>query len=611
MPKNEVHEKRMLLEPGSGSVKQSSRPVGAAPEQDSDSASKSDTNKIIDAVDLPIKVSEKNIVFAEEKDEEESRRIELLMIEKQQKEEEIIMRNERYIESHKMRMSKADKKRKDKSKNRQLPKVDYVYTPRPKIYNVSKIAQVVKNKNKKMKQAIDSKVQLQSKAEAPIHEGSQNVHVDNVALKENNVDMLVIVHNEDDEDEKYDSHTDLKYTTPMRQPALSPEINTMKKLSEDLIHAKSRNEAIFKKLSKQENDECENLEITEDLENQAYDNINTTVVTAMNACEYTLMTSQIPRLPSRGTEHLGRPPLPFRKPTPYVPTREDILVAEKLEMLRQWKLLEYRKSKEKEVRDIEKEVQDMQTLRKNREIVEDFEKSLRKKKMQQIKLLETLKQQEIDRLQREADSKHIYDQKLLQEKTYLEQKLANKKIFRFIKAQEERLQEMKNNQERRMEANHYYQPSPNMVAINERESASNSNSDTDSQDSRESKHKHKYPRGLIAKAKMETKGTAAKHKHKRRGHVKPDFVTNGLFDYDKDQDRQEKKEFYRARLAEKERQKELELQEIQERLNPNGARRKNQNLVPQKKNLLIKKLVKPAQSSKYLSEQLSRNRKVC
>ena len=418
-----------------------------------------------------------------------------------------------------------------------------------------------------------------------------------------------------------------------------------------LRSAQQRNERVIQEMNaiisqSDDNDVSHSMS----LELEALDTIQNTLSTALNVCDYSLEQSHHNSADNRTAQMMDSnfyaqqqiPSNHFQHDThqektaaheekeqfpPQPLTHQEILLEEKRQLLRQWQMEEKKLLLDEEVNAIENQLKEK--IRRQED--EQLQKELYEKRMEQLTIIEELREHELQRLAAERERKLAEQERAHRKKDRAEQKLINSRITDFLEHQEEKLRQLK------IAAAHgpvqVQDQDQDMEWRDQQDRGSALLSPVLEEDESEPSflrpHMPDHPRTN----RVSPRDFVSKHNHNHndnRGNTKSK-ISSRVVDRDQDSQmvtsvrgaylnsddaerRRERNEFYRVQNEERDRLKQQDLRDIQERLNPSlfnprgkGTGRSKQHSHDREGAKTRKKTVQP--STDY-SSMLSRNRKV-
>jgi len=385
-----------------------------------------------------------------------------------------------------------------------------------------------------------------------------------------------------------------------------------------LRSAQQRNEQLIaemkaKAATGQSTNERENTH----LELEALDTIKDTLSSAINVCDYSLQHSILEPVPEEEGHHLMNNnhdgALDHSVAGSHMTTYKELLLEEKKHLLLQWKVEEQKRLVDEEVNAIEQELKDK--IKRKEE--HDLQLELQNKRLEQLTIVEELRQHELQRLKVERELKQAAEERVQRKKARLEQKALNNRINAFLETQEETLQRLKDAKQQQWDEGW-----SNDVEHDENELGGGLLPSVPENDDMAPYQ----PRVPLSKRDGVAPRKAPKQKAPRgrdwnkysqpQGHGFGDVDSwssrSEYIDSDAAERRKERNEYYRAQQAEKERQKQQDIREIQERLNPDMFRgqgnKHDKNRLKQGGGMKPGRHKKVAPSTDY-SSMLSRNRK--
>jgi hypothetical protein len=406
------------------------------------------------------------------------------------------------------------------------------------------------------------------------------------------------------------SHDDEYYISPTKAKSRVPGVSLDAMNQFELLHtAQRRNEQIIEAMKSKSSIAYDDSDSTDNLELEALDTIQDTLSTAINVCDFSLLHSEkkninIKHVNLKGMHH--PPPA-----TAQGATYQELLLEEKRQLLLQWKKEEKKRVLDEEVSALENEVKEKIQLKEEHML----QMELQNKRLEQLTIVEELRQHEMQRLKAERELKLAADERAQRKKARMEQKVINSRISAFLESQEETLERLKAERQRQWEIGGRHDE--------DNDHGYRSLSPVQEEDDDVSNRRPRLPLSKRGDGGPRSASIKAPTDTTRIGHERNKYGKTHAHDWDKNRGgeymssdiaerRRERNEYYRAQQAEKDRLKQQELRDIQERLNPgqfqvqfDPDRKRRSKQSSGKKG--INKKVAPATD---YSSVLSRNRKV-
>ena len=567
----------------------------------------------------------------------------------------IYMRNAKYIDAHKKRMEVAAEKRKPKVK-KLPPAVDYksIISKNKKLQGNQSSARdedvkkfnntAVSPKSSALVHRHVPKMQRRVQDHDDMHRSTaqnarnkivnkmspsysqsttpRDTYCGEIQVKDreqdekNKFEMLVLVHDDKNEKDNYINAYDANMFDHSHHEDFGDDLGREDRDYLDTLHqtvmdkqyqmlrdAQKRGERIIAELNTPSSGNDDNRNIY--LELEALDTIQNTLTTALDVCDHSLK-----RVNTRSINTNVKPLTSLRKhqlPTLVQEDSEDEendsernmqlnhlkqLEEERQQLLLQWKDEEQKRVLKAQTDAIEKELKHKVEM-KERELVR---MKLEKKRTEQMAIVEELKKIELERQENEKERRIIAQEISERKKDRMERKAMNQRINDFLEAQEAVLQNLK--------AKKQHGPSKLLHGgvVDDGSTFPRVALDPVPEEDFEDEPS---PIGRIAPGDMANNARAGL---KDKSFKLSNQIGHRAGGNESDR-RRERNEYYRAKNEEKERLKQMELMEIQERLNPSAFRAVKGNVSKKYSNLgrAGKKKVKPAVD---YSGMLSRNRKV-